>query len=70
MTSNPFVRNPDSMVEIISVAKTFGVRPSSLISNMSGYMSYCFDVAAAVYVSYLEDGEKPIEMGGDATEWL
>ena len=58
------------MQEIIGVAKTFGIRPSSMISGISGYAAYCFDVAASIYVAYLENGKRPIEDCGDATAWL
>lgn len=48
------------MVEIISVAKNFGVRPSSLLSDLSGYDSFCFDVACSIYVTYMSDGKYPL----------
>jgi len=58
------------MTEMIAVAKTFGVRPSSLIKGLSGYAAYCFDVAASIYVAYLQEGKKPLELEEDATKWL
>lgn len=54
------------MIEMVVTAKTFGVRPSSFISDLSGYEAYCFDVAAAVYLRRLENGDKPRESGVDA----
>jgi len=49
------------MTELCLVAKTFGIRPSSLISGLDGYTAYSFDVAAAIYVMHLKKGDKPME---------
>ena len=54
------------MIELISVARTFQVRPSSMIEGISTYEAYCFDVACAIYVAELEKGKKPIVYVGDA----
>lgn len=43
----------------MTTAKAFGLRPSSFISGLSGYEAYCFDVAAALALSYLEQGKMP-----------
>lgn len=48
------------MVELVMTAKAFGQRPSSFFPGLSGYAAYCLDVAGAVYLSYLEQGKKPI----------
>jgi len=58
------------MIELISVAKTFGVRPSSLLHGISSYEAYCFDTACLVYVIEMEKGKKPIKNMGDASTWL
>lgn len=58
------------MIELISVARTFNLRPSSMLHGLSTYEAYCFDVACTVYVSELEKGKKPIRNMGDATAWL
>lgn len=58
------------MIELISVAKTFNVRPSSLFYGLSSYEAYCFDVACTVYVIHLEQGKRPVQQMGDATTWL
>lgn len=47
------------MIELVATAKAFGQRPSSFFSGLSGYAAYCLDVAAAVYLSYLEQGREP-----------
>jgi len=54
----------------VIVADSFGCRPSELITGLSGYEAYCFDVASTIYLRYLQDGEKPLEMEDDAREWL
>jgi len=51
-------------------AKTFQVRPSSLICNISGYAAYCFDVAAAIYIMHLEKGDKPVKHEVNALSFL
>jgi len=48
------------MIELVMTAKAFGQRPSSFLPGLSGYAAYCLDVAAAVYVSYLSQGRKPL----------
>jgi len=48
------------MIELVMTAKAFGQRPSSFLPGLSGYAAYCLDVAAAVYLSYLEQGKKPM----------
>ena len=48
------------MVELVITSKNFGVRPSKLANIQGGYNAYCFDVAASIYLSYLEQGKKPI----------
>ncbi|SFU40488.1 hypothetical protein SAMN05421543_101484 [Alicyclobacillus macrosporangiidus] len=53
------MENSDAMIELVATAKAFGQRPSSFFTGLSGYAAYCLDVAAAVYVSYLEQGKKP-----------
>ena len=58
------------MIELLSVARTFNVRPSSLISGISSYEAYCFDVACTIYVIELDKGKKPIKVAGDASRWL
>lgn len=58
------------MTELVAVARLFRVRPSELIHGLSSWEAYCFDVAAAIYVSELDDGNKPIQDMGDATAWL
>jgi hypothetical protein len=54
------VEQSENMIELVMMAKTFGQRPSSFFAGLSGYAAYCLDVAAAVYVSYLEEGKKPL----------
>jgi hypothetical protein len=58
------------MIELISVAKTFGVRPSSLLYGISSYEAYCFDTACLVYIVEMDKGKKPIRNMGDALTWL
>ena len=48
------------MTEMCFVAETFRIRPSEFIGGISGYAAYCFDTAAAIYLSHLKKGEKPI----------
>lgn len=50
----------ESMVELVMTAKAFGQRPSLFFRGLSGYAAYCLDVAGAVYLSYLEQGKKPM----------
>jgi len=52
------------------MAKTFGTRPSEFIDGLSGFEAYCFDAAAAMYIAYLNQGKKPIELEEDATKLL
>ncbi len=54
------MENHEAMIELIATAKAFGQRPSSFLAGLSGYAAYCLDVAAAVYLSYLEQGKKPL----------
>jgi len=54
------VENSEAMIELVMTAKAFGQRPSSFLPGLSGYAAYCLDVAAAVYVSYLSQGKKPL----------
>ena len=54
--------NPYLMLEVISVAKNFCVRPSSLIEDLPGYAAFCFDSACCVYLGYMNDGKMPIGM--------
>jgi len=54
------VENSEAMIELVMTAKAFGQRPSSFLPGLSGYAAYCLDVAAAVYLSYLEQGKKPM----------
>jgi len=49
------------MVELVLTAKSFAIRPSSLIKNVSQYVAYCFDVACSIYDLYLQQGKKPLE---------
>ena len=58
------------MMELVYTAKTFGQRPSSLISGVSGYAAYCFDIAAAIYIMHLEKGDKPIKHEVNALSFL
>jgi hypothetical protein len=55
------------MLELCLVAKTFNKRPSDIIGGMSGYCAYCFDVAAAIYISNIENGR---ELKGDGVDAL
>jgi len=48
------------MIELVATAKAWGQRPSSFFPGLSSYAAYCLDVAAAVYLSYLEEGKKPL----------
>jgi hypothetical protein len=43
------------------MAKLYGVRPSSFIKGLSGYVAYCLDEAVMIYNFYLEQGRKPLE---------
>ncbi|PZN07688.1 MAG: hypothetical protein DIU76_04110 [Bacillota bacterium] len=61
------MENPDAFVELVATAKAFGQRPSSFVSGLSGYEAYCFDVAAALALAYLEQGKQPAV---DARVWL
>lgn len=54
----------------MAIAKAFGVRPSSFIDGIASYTAYCFDVAAMIYVSYLEQDKKPLKDSDDALSWL
>lgn len=64
------MRSPEKMVELIAVAKTFSVRPSSLIYGLTSYEAYCFDSACLIYVEKLSKGVKPVELDDDASKWL
>lgn len=55
---------------MIAVARTFHVRPSSMIAGLSTYEAYCFDVACTIYVVELEKDNKPYANSEDATKWL
>ena len=66
------MKEPDKMIELIAVARTFNVRPSSLLYGLSTYEAYCFDTACLVYVGKLSDGEDFNEKveEEDASKWL
>ena len=49
------------MIELISVARTFNLRPSSMLHGLSTYEAYCFDVACTVYVMEMEKGRNRLE---------
>ena len=57
------------MIELISVARTFNLRPSSMLHGLSTYEAYCFDVACTSMCGNGK-GKKPIRNMGDATTWL
>jgi len=61
------VESRDVFLELALTAKAFGQRPSAFLSGLSGYEAYCLDVAAAVALSYLEQGKQPAV---DARKWL
>lgn len=63
---NLFVRNIDAFADLAITARTFGVRPSSFLSGISGLAAYMFDSAAALLLHYLEEGKKPITEVEDA----
>jgi len=60
------VRNIDAFADLVITARTFGVRPSSFLSGISGLTAYMFDSAAALLLHYLEEGKKPVTEVEDA----
>lgn len=61
-----FVRNVEAFADLAITARTFGVRPSSFLSGISGLAAYMFDSAAALLLHYLEEGKKPVTEVEDA----
>lgn len=66
MLWSPFVANREQFLELALTAKTFGVRPSSFLTDLSAYAAYCLDVAAAYALAQAETSP-PTE---DALEFL
>ena len=60
------MRNIDAFGELVITARTFGVRPSSFLSGISGLTAYMFDSAAALLLHYMEEGKRPITEVEDA----
>ena len=53
------------MGPLLATARTWGIRPSSLLTDLSGLEAYLFDEAAALWLQYLENGKRPVEEAGE-----
>ena len=50
---------------MVAVAKMWGIRPSRLLTGLSGLEAYLFDEAATLWVQYLEEGKRPVQEAGE-----
>ena len=47
------------ILEVIDIARLYGIRPSNLVGIEDAYEAFCFDEACAFIALQIENGEQP-----------
>ena len=48
------------ILEVIDIARLYGIRPSNLVGVEDAYEAFCFDEACTYILARLEKGENPL----------